>query len=476
MVQASAQPAPGWADLLGEGRLPRFAMVCLGIWLNAADSLVTATIMPSVGADLGGYAYFSWATAGFLMGAILAGASAGRLSERFGLRWASAIGGLAFALGCVASAAAPDIGVFLAGRLLQGIGSGWVAGFSMVAIALLFPERHLARMFAVASGIWGIATILGPLVGGLFAQAGDWRAVFWLFTAQALVFAAASPWLLKGTVRSAGQPGVPWLQIGGLALGVGAIAMADVIPNPAIALALVATGLGILVLVMRIDAGARVRLLPRQAGDLTTVCGTAYAAVFALMATSMALNVYGPAILQTLHGLSPLWAGYVVAVMALAWTLAAFVVAGAAGASELRWLLRGAVCILAGAVLLVLVMRDAPLAWIVGAALLMGAGFGFSSSLLNRRLIGTLADDDKAIGSAAMIAVRQTGGAVGAAIAGATANLVGFGGGLTVETARAAALWVFVTALPLAVFGAWAAWRLTVAASAAPARREPGRG
>ncbi|WP_051248456.1 MFS transporter [Inquilinus limosus] len=464
MMQAPAEPATGWADLLAEGRLPCFAMVCLGIWLNAADALVTATIMPSVGADLGGYAYFSWATAGFLVGAILAGASAGRLSERFGLRWASAIAGLAFALGCVLSAAAPTIGLFLVGRVLQGVGSGWVAGFSMVAIALLFPERHLARMFAVASGIWGIATILGPLIGGLFAQAGDWRAVFWLFTAQSLLFAAASPWLLKGTVRSGGQPGVPWPQIGGLALGVGAIAMADVSPNPVLALALVAAGLGVLVLVLRIDARARVRLLPRRAGDLGTVCGTAYAAIFALMATSMGLNVYGPAILQTLHGLSPLWAGYVVAGMALAWTLGAFVVASATGVGELRWLLRGAGCILAGAVLLVLVMRDAPLPWIVAAALLMGAGFGFSSSLLNRRLIGVLADDDKAIGSSALIAVRQTGGAVGAAIAGATANLVGFGSGLTVETARSVALWVFVTALPLALFGAWAAWRLTVEA------------
>ena len=464
MEHATTAPAAGWADLLAEGRLPRFAMVCLGIWLNAADALVTATIMPSVGADLGGYAYFSWATAGFLIGAILAGASAGRLSERFGLRWASTIGGLAFALGCVLSAAAPTIGVFLAGRLLQGIGSGWVAGFSMVAIALLFPERHLARMFAVASGIWGIATILGPMVGGLFAQAGDWRAVFWLFTAQALVFAAASPWLLKGTIPSSGQLGVPWPQIGGLALGVGAIAMADVIPNPAVALALVAAGLGVLLLVLRADAGARVRLLPRQAGNLRTVCGAAYAAIFALMATSMGLNVYGPAILQTLHGLSPLWAGYVVAVMALAWTLAAFVVAGVTGTAELRWLLRGAGCILAGAVLLAVTMRAAPLFWIVGAALLMGAGFGFSSSLLNRRLIGTLAADDKAIGSSALIAVRQTGGAVGAAIAGATANLVGFGSGLTVETAQAAALWVFITAPPLAVIGAWATWRMTIVA------------
>ena len=93
MSETEPRPPNGWADLLAEGRLPRFALICLGVWLNAADSLVTATIMPSVGAELGGYAYFSWATAGFLVGAILAGASAGRLSEIFGLRGATALAG-----------------------------------------------------------------------------------------------------------------------------------------------------------------------------------------------------------------------------------------------------------------------------------------------------------------------------------------------------------------------------------------------
>jgi hypothetical protein len=58
-----------WKDLLSEGRAPRFALICLGVWLTAADALVTATIMPSVGADLGGYGYFGWAVAGFMLGA-----------------------------------------------------------------------------------------------------------------------------------------------------------------------------------------------------------------------------------------------------------------------------------------------------------------------------------------------------------------------------------------------------------------------
>src|SRR6185437_4562942 len=101
---ATAEASDGartWADLLADGRLPRFALICLGVWLNAADSLVTSTIMPSVGAQLGGYAYFSWATAGYFVGAILAGASAGRLSEMFGLRKATTLAGLIMVAGCV---------------------------------------------------------------------------------------------------------------------------------------------------------------------------------------------------------------------------------------------------------------------------------------------------------------------------------------------------------------------------------------
>ncbi|HEY0093552.1 MAG TPA: MFS transporter, partial [Archangium sp.] len=174
----------GWGDLLAEGRLSRFALICLGVWLNAVDALVTATIMPSVGADLGGYAYFSWAVAGYLVGAILAGASAGRLSEIFGLRQACTLAGLVCVAGCILSAAAPNVAVFLLGRLIQGMSCGWISGFSMVAIALLFPERHLARVFASVSGVWGVATLLGPLVGGVFAEAGAWRGVFWLFAGQ----------------------------------------------------------------------------------------------------------------------------------------------------------------------------------------------------------------------------------------------------------------------------------------------------
>jgi predicted MFS family arabinose efflux permease len=337
----------------------------------------------------------------------------------------------------------------------------------MVAVAMLFPERHLARVFASVSGVWGVATLLGPLVGGVFAEAGAWRGVFWLFAGQALAFSAASLWLLRGSARPAGGSGVPWRQLAVLTVGVTAIALADVIRGPGPALALVAGGLAILWLVLRIDANARVRLLPHRAGDLGTIVGAGYAAMFWMTAASMGFAIYGPAILQKLRGLSPLWAGYVIGVESIAWTIAAIAVASAQGRWDAFWVRFGAVCLVASLVILTAAMGQGPLAWVLLGGALLGAAFGFSWSFMTRRIMAVLSDEDRAIGTSATIAIRQTGAAAGAAISGAAANLVGFSSGLTTETAQAASIWVFASVVPVALIGGWAAFRLTGRARAA---------
>ena len=466
MSETTAAPN-GWADLLADGRLPRFALICLGVWLNAADSLVTATIMPSVGADLGGYAYFSWATAGFLVGAILAGASAGRLSEMFGLKAATALAGVIMAAGCVMSALAPDIGTFLTGRLIQGLGSGWISGFAMVAIALLFPERHLARVFAAVTFIWGIATLLGPLFGGLVLQGGDWRDVFWLFALQAGVFSVAAPFLLGSSVKASGGPGIPWLQLGVLAVGVAAIAVADLLKGAALSIGTVVAGLGVLGLVFWIDHRAKVRLLPHRAGDLTTIIGSGYFAMFALTAASMGFAIYGPAILQQLRGFTPLWAGYAIGAESLAWTVAGMAVAHVTGVWDARWTRFGALLLIASLLILSVTMADGPIGVVLIGGCFLGAAFGFSWAFMSRRLMTALSDEDRAIGSSAISAVRQTGAAAGAAISGVAANLAGFSEGLTAATARSASFWVFASVIPLALLGTWATFRLTGSAEKA---------
>ncbi len=460
---------PGsWKDVLAEGRLAQFVLICLAVWLHAADTLVTATIMPSVGADLGGYAYFGWATAGFLLGSVVAGASAGWLTGRTGLRRAFAFSAALYAAGGLLSAIAPDIWTFLIGRLVQGVGGGWLAGFASVAVGLLFPDRVLPKVYAAVTGLWGVATLLGPLMGGLFADAGQWRWAFGVFVIQGLAVALAALILLPGGEKGQGG-GVPVRQLLLVAVGVTAIAGADLMGGFALAVLLVTAGLALLAFSVRIDARARVRLLPVSSGDLRSVAGLGFATMFLMTAASMGFTVYGPAILQATRGHSALTAGYVVGIEAFAWTAAALAVSNLTGVWRGRMVRAGAICAAVGVAMFIWVMVDGPFWSLALAALLLGTGFGLSSAFMNQMVLAAVPEAERGLSGGAINSVRLTGAAAGAAVAGAIANLNGFGDGLTRETAQATAFAVFGLATPVAALAILTAWRLTPKAEAADA-------
>jgi MFS family permease len=449
-----------WADVLGDGRLPRFVLICLAVWLNAADSLIAATIMPSVGRSLGGYPYFGWATAGYLLGSVLAAASSGVLAVRFGLRSATVAAALLYTGGCALSAVAPEIFSFLAGRILQGIGGGWLAGLSSVAIGLLFANRLLPRVYGAISSVWGIAVLVGPMMGGLFADAGSWRAVFWLFALQGAVVATAARVMLPAGEAAAAATAVAWRQLSIIGIGIILIAVADLADDFILVAGLTGLGVGAFLLAMKLDARGAVRLFPHGSGDPRTVHGAGYATLFLFYVATMGLLVYGPAVLQTLRGLSALAAGYVVGAEALFWTAVALPVAGLTGGWPNRLIRLGAVMILVGLASCALVFDDSHLAWVVVASGLIGVGFGLSYAFITQGILGVLTDEERAIGGAGIATVRLTGAAAGSAMAAAVANLAGFAHGFSPPAARAAGVWVFLAALPIAALACLSAWHM----------------
>ena len=463
-----SEPAARWVELVSPSLAPRAALVLLGIWLNAADAMVTATIMPSVARELGGYAYFGWAVAGYLLGSILAGASSGQLAQRLGLRPALVCAALAYVAGCVMSAAAPSITLFLVGRMLQGVGAGWIVGFCYVAIGVVFPERLWARMFGAGAAVWGVASFLGPLVGGVFASAGIWRWAFWMFAGQGLLFAPAVLALLPA--RAAADAGdrrpLAWRTLAVLAGAIAAIAAADVTQGavwPALCLAL---GLALLALAGAVNAAPGERLLPREALRPTSTAGAGYAMIFAMSIASAVFGVYGAAILQTVDGLSPLVAGYVVAVEALGWTVTALFVSGQPDRRHGALIFAGALAIAAGVAVLAAFIGT-PRVWgVIAGGAIMGGGFGLAWSLTTRRILSALPPEDLAIGAAATPTTQLIGGAVGAAAAGAIANFLGLAHAFTPQRAALTAPWLFAAFIPIAALGVLAAWRLSRATGA----------
>ena len=452
--------ASSWSDLVREGRAPVLALILLGDWLIAADALVTATIMPAVGASLHAFAWFGWAAAAFLTALVVAAASAGWLGERLGLRTAMMLAGLMLAIGCAMSAAAPGIAVFLLGRALQGCSGGWMIGLIYVALAMLFPTRHLPRVFALATSVWGVATLAGPLIGGLFADAGIWRGVFWLFAAQALLFTAAAAFLIPKRAPRSGAPSLAISPLLLLAVGVAGLASAGVVAAGWLASLVAAGGAAAIALAFLADRKDRHGVVPTRAADPCFPLGAAYLTYFATTAAGVAFALYGPAVVQFTVGLSALEAGYLVALEALTWTAAALAVAGAPEAWRLRLIAIGAAAILGGVATLTLIIDDGNLIAIGLAGALLGAGYGVSYAFISQQVIGAFDEAERARGSSAIGAVRNAGGAVGASLAALAANASGFGGGLDEANVGAVAAGAFGVGIPFALLGLAGALRL----------------
>jgi MFS family permease len=442
--------------LLRGGLFAHFALLILGVWLNAADTLVTVTVMPSVARDIGGYAYFGWATAVFLIGAITAGASSGVLSARIGLRGAMVGAGAAYSLGCVLSALSPHIGLFLLARLAQGLGAGWIVGLVFVAMGSIFPADQWARAMAATTGVWGVAILLGPALGGAFASLGPegWRSVFWFFALQGVVFSAAAARLLPSNGPRNLTDALPWRQLLMLAAGVLAVASAGLIPYPAVTAGLALGGLALLALTIRLDAEASVSMLPRQTRNLRSVAGAGYLTIFLLEGGTAGWGVYGAAMIQSIYGVNPLIAGYAVGAVAVGWTVAALAVAKLPARWRSLCIRLGASGVLLGLIGVAFTLGRAPLLGVAACAATIGGGFGLCWSFMGTRILEGLPDDERGIGAGAIPTVQMIGAAVGAAGASALGDVLGLSDGLNRVSAMKTAPILFCAFIPLSA----AAW------------------
>lgn len=445
-----------WREFLGSPYAASLAFVCLAVWLHAADSLIVATMLPSIVAEIGGVALVGWSVSLYEIGSIIAGAASALLIMRFGLRTPMSMAAILFGFGCILSAVSPTMPLLLTGRALQGLGGGGLVAMGFVAVGLIFPRRYIARAMAAVSTLWGVSAFAGPLVGGFFVEYATWRWGFAFFACQAFALAL---WIVlrsdAGVTRSAADPTeFPVKRLSLLCLAVVLVAFGGVEVSILRTVPSVAAGLVCLIAFLWLDERAGdTRLLPRRPFDPWRPAGAALLMILSMSMATIAVTAFGPLLVTAIHGVSALTAGYIVACSSIGWTVMAVLVSGLPERFDRLMITLGMTVVTLSILGFLHAVPNGPVWLIAVFAAMEGGGFGMAWTFILRRTMGLAGADEVQRISGAIPTIQRLGYALGAAYVGIMANASGL---LSMETAADAAKvarWVFVSCVPFAAIG-----------------------
>ena len=378
MTSSTDAPAGSWGSLFRGGSGIYTFMVMLGVVLFSLQILIVVTIMPTVVADIGGAAYYVWASMLYQVGAIVGAAIIGSIWRAIGMRGGFFVTATIYTLGTLGCALAPDMLVLNLSRFVQGLGGGLVTGGTMALIGHVFLPQQRTRMLAVYQGVWTICSFLGPFFGGAFAAAGWWRGAFWASLPFAILFGIIA-WLKvpnDKTDEKRERVGVPGLRLALLTLGVAGVAEAGQLANPVALAILLLISLTTMAWTFRIDASAQQPLFPTRPLSLSSPVGLGYWVLIIGGGTQAAITILLPLSLQIVHGLSPLWVGVANLIISIAWTIATFLVSGWSGTRERFALNSGVALMLVALLMLVPTAQGERLPLLFLAVFVFGWGIG----------------------------------------------------------------------------------------------------
>ncbi|MDF2747493.1 MAG: putative drug resistance transporter, partial [Propionibacteriaceae bacterium] len=152
--------------------------ICMTITAIAFETIAVATAMPIAARDLNGLTYYAWLFSLFVIGMLFATVVTGRLSDKIGPAKPLVVGLMIFAAGLVVAGTSQQMAQLIAGRLIQGLGSGVINTAIFVCVAQAYSARQRPRMFTYISTAWVLPSFFGPPVAAWLTGSFSWRWVF----------------------------------------------------------------------------------------------------------------------------------------------------------------------------------------------------------------------------------------------------------------------------------------------------------
>jgi MFS family permease len=463
-VTQTAREAGSWRELLGQ-HLGTSTVLAGGVAMYATNEFLTVSLLPSAIAEIGGNRLYAWVVTLYLVGSVVAATTVNAVLRRFGARSSFLLALAVFGVASLVCAAAPNMEVLIAGRTLQGVAGGMLAGLGYALINSTLPRSLWTRGSALVSAMWGVATVVGPALGGLFAQFGLWRWAFGAMAVLTALMAALVPLVLAagrdaspGRTTAAPTLRVPlWslLLIGSAAL---AVSIAQLPHNAWDIAGLLMIGVFLVGAFVVVDRHSHAAVLPPSvfgSGPLRWIYLTMAVLMMAVM-----IDTYVPLFGQRLGHLSPVAAGFLGASLAIGWTVSEIVSASLNSRRVIGFVVSVAPLLMAaGLAIGAITQRDDAsfglvVVWAL-ALLVAGTGIGMAWPHLSARAMDSVDDPAESGAAAAAInTVQLISAAFGAGLAGVVVNTT-TGGEL------AEARWLYALFTVLAATGVVASLRAT---------------
>lgn len=408
-------------------RGPILLAVMLSIGLVAIDATILATAVPAVVDDLGGFTSFPWLFSIYLLAQAVSVPIYGKVADLYGRKPVMLLGIGLFVVGSLLCGIAWSMPSLIFFRLVQGLGAGAVQPMGMTIVGDIYSMAERAKVQGYIASVWAAASVIGPTLGGLFADYLSWR---WIFFVN-LPLGIAAGWVvwrrfdesIERRSRSIDYAGALLLAGGGTLLLLGLLEGGvrwDWGSAPGIGIFVAAAAL--LAAFVAVEARAAEPVLPLWIFR-RRVLNASNSGAFVVGVLLLGLTSYVPLYAQGVLGHGALVAGLALAAMTIGWPIAA----ATSGRFYLsigfrRTVLMGAVFVIAGAGLLLPVDADSALWQLALPCFVMGIGFGYVASpgvIVAQSSVGW---EHRGVATGTNMFARSMGSAVGVAVFGAIVN------------------------------------------------------
>ena len=186
------------------------AGIMLSLFLASMESTVVATAMPTIVGQLGGLQHYSWVFSAFMLASTTAVPLYGKLSDIYGRRKLYVSAMALFLIGSIWCGWANSMTQLIFARALQGIGAGGILPLAFILIGEMFTLEQRAKMQGLFSGVWGVSSIVGPLLGGFLVDQLSWRWIFYVNVPPGLLAGALVAFAWRDQARSHERPAVDY--------------------------------------------------------------------------------------------------------------------------------------------------------------------------------------------------------------------------------------------------------------------------